>query len=459
MIFRISASWRNLGILVVVLSLLLTACVAPVAPVSAPAEAPPPEEPPSSEEATQPSEPAAEEEESAEAVTLELFHDKATWVDNTDVMGQAAADATGVGFESVVNEDTTNYQATVRASLSSDRAPALFTWWSGFRMEDIVEAGGAADLTEIWQKYIDSGQYSQGAANAFAFDGKVYAVPFLTALWVVYYNRPLFEENGLQPPATWDEFVALNDALLELGVTPLAQTFVDRWQAFIMFEEMILRTQGPEFYDKLMYGEAKYTDPEVVEAMELWKDMIEKGYLTSDFAFGTGTDTFLPAFQAGQVAMVPVGDWYSATLVGAGLEPGVDFDAFIIPNYNPDLPQALFFEAGPLLVGENSPDKEQAMQVADWWMSVPAQNQWSEMMGFTPGNADAAAPNPVSQGILDWIGANDAQLVLRYWEATPPEIVETAVDELSRFMLNPDQYMEVLEAIQQKADQVWAERE
>ncbi len=346
----------------------------------------------------------------------------------------------------------------MRASLSTDRAPDLYTWWSGFRMEDIVKAGGAADLTDIWQKYIDSGEYSQGVANAFAFDGKVYAVPFLTAYWVVYYNKPLFEEHGLQVPTTWDELVALNDALLEKGVIPMAQTFVDRWQAFIIFEEMIVRTQGPEFYNKLMYGEAKYTDPEVVEAMELWKSMMEAGYLTNDYAFGTGTDTFLPAFQAGQIAMVPIGDWYSATLVGAGLEPGVDFDAFILPNYNPELPAALFFEAGPLLVGENSPNKEAAKQVAEWWMSVPAQDEWNGMMGFSPANSQAASPTVVGQGIQEWINANNAELVLRYWEATPVDIVETAVDEFSRFMLNPDQYMQVLETIQAKADQVWAER-
>ncbi len=439
--------------LVAVFSLGLTACVAPAAPVS---QAPAAEEQPAAPAAAEaPTEAPAEP---AEAVMLELFHDKATWRESTDQMGQSATAATGTGFESIVNEDTTNYQATVRASLTSDAAPDLYTWWSGYRMEDIVKAGGAADLSDIWQKYIDSGEYSQGVANAFAFDGKVYAVPFLTAYWVVYYNKPLFEENGLTPPTTWDEFIALNDALVAKGIKPMAQTFVDRWQAFIVFEEMILRTQGPEFYDKLMRNEVKYTDPGVVEAMELWKEMMDKGYLTLDYAYGTGTDTFLPAFQAGDVAMVPVGDWYSATLVGAGLEPGVDFDAFIIPNKNPDLPPALFFEAGPLLVGENSPNKAEAMKVAEWWMSVPAQDEWNGMMGFSPANSKAASPTVVGQGVANWISANNAQLALRYWEATPPDIVETAVDEFSRFMVNPDQYMSVLEAIQAKADQVWAER-
>ena len=447
--FRRSA-YALIGVLVI-LSMLAGACAAPTAPAPAAPAAP-------AEATVAPAAPTEAPTAPAEAKMLEFDHDKVTWADNTDKMGQSAAAAIGIGFTSNANADTTVYQANLRAALSSDKAPDLFSAWSGYRMEDIAKAGLAADLTDIWKKYIDSGEYSQGVANAFSFDGKVYAVPLLTAYWVVYYSKPLFEQNGLKPPTTWDEFIALNDALVAKGITPMAQTFVDRWQAFIIFEEMILRTQGPEFYDKLMRGEAKYTDPEVVAAMELWKELIEKGYLTNDYAFGTGTDTFLPAFQSGKVAMLPIGDWYSATLVGAGLEPGKDFDAFIMPNKNADLPPALFFEAGPMLVGENSPNKEDAKKVADWWMSVPAQDEWHGMMGFSPANSKAASPTVVGQGIQDWINANKAQLVLRYWEATPSDIVDAAVDELARFMTNPDQYMDVLQAIQKKADQVWADR-
>lgn len=434
---------------VTIVSLLLTACAAPVAtPAPQPAAPAATEAPP----------PAPTE---APAVKmLELYHDKGDWGPNTDAMGKLAAEQIGIGFTSIVSADTTNYQTTVRAALGSDKAPDLFTWWSGYRMEDIVNSGSAADLTDIWQKYIDAGEYTQGVANAFAFNGKVYAVPFLVAYWVVYYNKHVFDKYGLQPPTTWDEFMQLNETLKAKGVTPLAMTISGRWPAFIVFEEMVLRTAGPEFYNRLMRGEAKYTDPEVVTAMELWQDLIAKGYFSDPgIGFGTTQNDLLPLFQQGQVAMIPIGDWYSATLVGGGMKPGVDYDAFIMPNQNPDLPPALFFEAGPLLVGENSPNKEDAKKVAEWWMSVPAQNKWSELMGFSSANSKAAAPNVVGQGIQDWISANNAQLVLRYWEATPPDIVETAVDELGRFMTDPSTLQEVLQNIQQKADEVWASRQ
>src|SRR5215831_16647346 len=104
------------------------------------------------------------------ATVLDLYHDKATWAPNADKVGEAAGKAINVGFKSVPFPDTTTYQSTVRASLSSAKAPDLFTWWSGYRMEDLVKAGGVEDLTSVWDKYLKSGDYNKGIADAYSFD-------------------------------------------------------------------------------------------------------------------------------------------------------------------------------------------------------------------------------------------------------------------------------------------------
>ncbi len=133
-----------------------------------------------------------------------------------------------------------------------------------------------------------------------------------------------------------------------------------------------------------------------------------------------------------------------------------------VPLFQPNctsLPKALFFEAGPLVVGEKSPNKAAAIEAVEWWMSVPAQNKWSEVAGFTSANANADPANAVGAGIQKWIADNKAVKVQRYWEATPPDIVEFAVDELGRFMTDPSTMDEVLKNIQAKADEVWAARQ
>lgn len=396
----------------------------------------------------------------ADATFLELYHDKASWAENLDAVGVTAAAQTGVGFASVPYPDTTTYQSTVRAALGTDAPPDMFTWWSGYRMEDLVETGGLEDLTPIWDEYINSGQYSRGIASAYTFDDKVYAVPFNAAFWVVFYNKHVFDEYGLTPPTTWEEFMAINDTLVANGVTPMAQTVDGRWPSFIMFEEMVLRTGGPDTYNALVNGEISYQDPAIVEAMTLWKEMIEKGYFSDPgLAFGTADNAMLGVFIQGDIAMIPIGDWYAGTIIEGGFEPGVDYDAFIMPNANADLPPALFFETSPLIVSANGPNKEQAIETAKWFMSTSAQEQWSNVMGFSSPNSRAQIENPVAQNVAGQISASNAVALQRYWEATPPDIVETAVDELSRFILDPSTMDEVLANIQQKAETVWAERQ
>ncbi|MCC7447873.1 MAG: extracellular solute-binding protein, partial [Anaerolineae bacterium] len=397
---------------------------------------------------------------SAQGTTvLDLYHDKSSWAPNADKVGEASAKAINIGFKSVPFPDTTTYQSTVRAALGSNKAPDLFTWWSGYRMEDIVKASGAEDLSAIWKKYLDSGEYSKGIADAYTFDGKVYAVPFNVAYWILFYNKSVFEKNSLSLPKTWKDFTALCDTLKGKGITPMAQTIDGRWPSFILFEELVARTAGPDFWNSLMSGKAAYDDAKVADALAMWKDMIGKGYFTDPgITMGTAENSMLPLFTQGKVAMLPIGDWYAATLVGGGMKPGTDYDAFIMPNPNADVPNLLFFETGPLLVSAKGARKEQALKVADWWMSADAQTLWDGLMGFSPANAKAQIDNPVSKNVAKQIADGKYQALQRYWEATPPDIVETAVDELGKFILKPDTAKEVLGAIQKKAEAVWKSR-
>jgi ABC-type glycerol-3-phosphate transport system substrate-binding protein len=187
--------------------------------------------------------------------------------------------------------------------------------------------------------------------------------------------------------------------------------------------------------------------------------MMDKGYFTdSGIGMGTTDNTVIPLFSQGKVAMLPIGDWFSAALTGAELKSGEDYDAFIMPNINADLPNVLFFETGPLLVSSRGKRKEQALQVADWWMSADAQTAWCNLMGFSSPNSQVKLENPAASPEAQLIADGNYQALQRYWEATPSDIVEFAVDELARFVLGDGSAEEVLGAIQQKAEAVWKSR-
>jgi multiple sugar transport system substrate-binding protein len=76
-----------------------------------------------------------------------------------------------------------------------------------------------------------------------------------------------------------------------------------------------------------------------------------------------------------------------------------------------------------------------------------------------PANPKVRPGNPVTDRLVSTTEDQDYVLIERYWEATPPQIVESAVDELSRFMLNPGQYMDVLKTIEGIAQDEWNNRQ
>ena len=245
--------------------------------------------------------------------SIVLMHDKGGNPDYRpfyDQMGALSKTATGVSFTQSPYPDTTTYQAAVRAALPTDKAPDLFTWWSTYRMKDLVDAGLVADLSDLWNKHKE---LPQGLRDAMSFDGKAYALPYVVEYWGVWYNKETFAKYNLSVPTTWDEFMTVCATLKKNGVTPMVQSVSSGWTTFILFEEMVARTD-PQLYVDLCEGKVKYSDPAVKAAFKVWADLIAKGYFTDP-----ATDFFADAprlFEQGKAAMIPAGSWYLTTLTG-----------------------------------------------------------------------------------------------------------------------------------------------
>lgn len=394
---------------------------------------------------------------SAQSTSLTFFHDKDPWQEFFGQMSELATEQIDVGFEPVPYADTTSYQQVVNSSLDSGDAPDLLTWWSGYRLEGLYQSGGLLDVTDIWETAISADDVPQTLASGFTFDDRQYGISLNSAYWVVFYNKRVFEDNGLEVPTTWDEFLNVCETLKSADVTPLYATIDGRWPAFIWFEEFLIRND-PDFYVELTEGRASYTDDTAVKAMEDWRALFDNEYFSAlDIPMDSNVTGM---FANGEIAMIPVGTWFQQQIMAQDLVPGEDYDAFILPNVNPDLERnVMIIEAGAVVLPANAENVDASKELAAWWMQPEAQTLWSGLLGDAPFNPKVEADNPVLNGLVQTVGANDYELLQRYWEASPPAIVENAVDELARFMLNPDEAMSVLESIQQIAEEEWTRRE
>ncbi len=392
--------------------------------------------------------------------TVELYSDKSAsqpWKRIWTEMGDLAKKEIGVDLKLSGFSGTTSYQQALQSSLRTGRTPDLFTWWSGYRLQDLVEQGVLSDLSSIWEEALANGNVKEDLAPSVTFDGKRWGVPFANvSYWPFFYNKKVFDEQGLKPPETWDDFVSAADAFNEADVTPFFATVDGRWPSFIWFEELLIRTD-PDFYQRLVKGEESYTDPLVVGVMEEWKSLIDAGYF-SDLDIPLDSNA-AGEFAQGRIAMFPIGTWFNQQFVDAGMKPDEDYSAFILPNVDPNLKQrSIVFEMSPAAIPANAPNADTSNELAQWWLSPEAQKTYAEKLGDVPANPKVRPGNPVVDRLVSTTEDQDYVLIERYWEATPPQIVEEAVDQLARFMLKPGEYMDVLKTIEGIAQREWNNR-
>ena len=391
-------------------------------------------------------------------VEITLMHDKAgspNWQPFFEDMSLNIREATGHKLVPTSYPSTDVYMAQVRSSMITKDAPGMFTWWSTYRMEEMANQGVLGDLSSTWDKHED--EYSSDLRAAFTFNDSVHGFPISVEYWPVWYNKEVFSELNLTPPETWEELISICDTMLANGITPFMSTVEGRWPTFIMFEEMIIG-QDPDLYIDLCEGRAKYSDPRVRKAFEIWADMINKGYFTDP-----GTDVWAGGardFNQKKVGMVLMGTWYLNSTLTANGVPEENVGAFILPSHNEKAGKNVILEITPILTSKKAQNPEAIDEAVDYWMSPEGNGAFAKLLNTYPANpqSDISHLSPVKVEIANTINNGGYRVLNRYWEATPTPVCEVAVDQFAKFVLNPDFLDDVLKELDRVADAYWASK-
>jgi alpha-glucoside transport system substrate-binding protein len=115
---------------------------------------------------------------------------------------------------------------------------------------------------------VDLGTY-KGKDGKAAFYGFPYKADLKSLVWYIPEN---FEDAGYKVPQTMEELKELTKKIVADGHTPwcigLGSGAATGWPATDWVEDMMLRTQSPDVYDKWVTNEIKFNDPAVVGAIE-----------------------------------------------------------------------------------------------------------------------------------------------------------------------------------------------
>ncbi|WP_063847619.1 ABC transporter substrate-binding protein [Bacillus sp. FJAT-28004] len=200
------------------------------------------------------------------------------------------------------------YKAKIKVYASTDAVPDIIQAWGQTSfIKPLIDNNMLLELNEA---DFASSNFVPGAKDGFSQDGKLYGLPRGTDFLVIYYNKKIFDDNGLTVPTTTAELLEVSKQLRAKGINPLATNAMEGWSLPIWFEYAAQRHTGNfDKMDAVLKGEAKFSgDADFLAAAQDIAALAENkaladGFLTADY----GTSRNL--FGQGQAAMFVMGNW------------------------------------------------------------------------------------------------------------------------------------------------------
>jgi alpha-glucoside transport system substrate-binding protein len=314
--------------------------------------------------------------------------------------------------------------------------------------DNLVPLGGVValdDFSPAWQ--------SLGSVQ-----GTVYGAFFKAdTKSLVWYNPKAFAAAGYKVPTTWDEMMALSDQIVAEGGVPwstgIGSGDATGWVATDWIQDILLRTEGPDFVERWVRHEVPWTDPAIKAA---WEEYY--GIAASDtYALGGADGTINTAFAESLYPLfLDPPEAYMDRISGFGggviaaqypdLTEVEDYDFFVLPAKSDDLGApmqggadvfVMFNDSAPakaLMAYMFSQDAGEALAESGWGLSPNSKvgasaypsalsGKMAAAMNEAPSfsfDADDRMPGGINMdyfaGVTEYIGGGNLDTILQRLE-------------------------------------------
>lgn len=273
---------------------------------------------------------------------------------------------------------TGNYGDTaqkVTASIAANTLPAgglipaapLFTGRNGnYLIDEYLHGPQGLDLDDFYDEFWNYNKY----------EGRIASLPFNNSTPVLFYNKDILKEAGLEPvaPDTWDELVAMSIHLRDWAEKNRVRNFfpINMRNQDWMLKGFILQNGGEIMNED--YSASLINEPAAVEALEFWVSLIDQNLMPAGVH-----DRARDQFIAGNIAFL-----FDSTAGVGSISQTVQFDmaTAMLPG---NKRRAVTLGGAGLTMFPSTPEVQDATWEFLTWLLAPENvARWSAATGYVP---------------------------------------------------------------------------
>jgi len=285
-------------------------------------------------------------------------------------------------------------QAVLQSRVLAGNPPDSFQVHMGHELLDTYVTPGYMDnLDDLFGANNWTSQFPKGVLDIVSANGHYYSVPVnIHRANVLWYNKKIFADNGLQPPTTWDAFKTVAETLKGKGITPLAVGDSGIWTSGQVLETILIGTLGADGYKGLWTGTTAWTDSKVTQALDTFKMVL--GYINPDHSSLTW-DQAADMLISSKAAMTIMGDWAAGEFINKQF---TDYGWAAAPG-NDKIYDALADSFGIPTKAQNKDAIKAFLTIAG---SAEGQDLFNPYKGSIPANTTAGSPPASAQQYTDY---------------------------------------------------------
>lgn len=255
-------------------------------------------------------------------------------------------------------------------------------------LNEFAQRGALAPIEGVVGDRVDE-NYAQVWRELGTVDGELYGVWYKAAnKSLVWYNPTIFENAGVEPPETWEQWMQVAQTISDYGVTPFSIGGASAWTLTDWFENVYIRVAGPDLYDQLIDHEIPWTHESVVTSLSYLAEVFGNqqnlaGGIEGSLEANHPQGIIRPFVENPEAAMAYGADFSAGAIINeTNAELGEDALFFDFPSIENSPPSVI--GGGDVAVLLN--DREASRQMLRYLASADAAEIWAELGGFTSPN-------------------------------------------------------------------------